>query len=243
MVLLHGFCETHHIWDELADELALTYKVFRPDLPGFGDSILPHNNFSLEQIAGLLEDWLKANHVTTCTMIGHSLGGYITLAFAKKNPEMIAKIGLFHSSVFEDDANKKLVRDKTIDFINKNGVEAFVDSFFQNLFYAPNLTKPYIKEKLKDISDRARLLKIAVVNTYLAAMRDRKDSKVWLSTFSKPVLMIAGTEDVSVPIELSRQQAKLSPEIAFYELTNTGHMGMFEKREEALETIKKFLIK
>ena len=243
LVLLHGFCETHHIWGDLVKGLGNNHKVFIPDLPGFGDSPLPQNDFSLETIAELLQKWLITNQVTTCNMIGHSLGGYVTLAFAKKYPKMIEKIGLFHSSAFADDINKKKMRDKTIDFVSKNGVETFVDSFFQNLFYPPNLTKPYIKEKLKAISDRAKLLKASAVTAYLAAMREREDSREWLSTFSGPVLMIAGTEDSVVPIEVSREQAKLSPKTVFHELSATAHMGMFEKSREALGLVKQFLIK
>ena len=243
LVLLHGFCETHHIWQELTPYLASDYKVFTPDLPGFGDSILHDDHFSLDLIAGMLKGWLVANKVTSCTMIGHSLGGYITLSFAKKYPEMVEKIGLFHSSVYEDDALKKSSRDKTIAFIEKNGVEVFVESFFHNLFYAPNLKKPYIQEKLQAVSDRARLLRVSVVNAYLAAMRDREDSKTWLATFTKPLLMIAGTEDTAVPVRLSREQAKISPEIVYYELTGSGHMGMFEEKEESFDIIRKFLKK
>ena len=243
VILLHGFCETHHIWDELGEELARAYQVFCPDLPGFGDSTLGLDSLSLDRIADLLKDWLVSHHITTCVMIGHSLGGYVTLTFAKKYPAMLDKIGLFHSSVYGDDDNKKSVRDKTIDFIIKNGVEVFVDSFFQNLFYPPNLKKPYIQEKLKDVSDRAKLLKTSVVNAYLAAMRDREDSQLWLATFLKPILMIAGIDDSAVPIGLSREQAKLTPQIEFHELDETGHMGMFEKKIESFDIVRKFLAK
>ena len=241
VVLLHGFCETHHIWDELRQELSDTYQVFCPDLPGFGDSLLKIKNFSLEYIADELNDWLKVRQITSCIIIGHSLGGYVTLAFAKKYPDVVAKIGLFHSSIYEDDPLKKSTRDKTIDFINKNGMDAFVDSFFHNLFYAPNLSQPYIKKKLEAISARAKLLKTSAVNAYLTAMKNREDGRKWVSTGTKPVLFIAGSEDSAVPIALSREQAKLSPEIEFHELKGTGHMGMFERQFEAFGIIRKFL--
>ena len=72
-------------------------------------------------------------------------------------------------------------------------------------------------------------------------MRDREDSRSWVSSFSKPVLMIAGTEDNAVPIELSREQAELSEKIQFHELNNTGHMGMYEQQNSSFEIIKNFL--
>ncbi len=243
VVLLHGFCETHHIWDELSREMSGTHQVLCPDLPGFGDSPLKIKSFSLEYIADELKDWLALRQVTVCTIIGHSLGGYVALAFAKKYPGMIEKIGLFHSSIYEDDPLKKSTRDKTIDFINKNGMDAFVDSFFHNLFYAPNLSQPPIKEKLEAISARAKLLKSSAVNAYLSAMKNREDSRKWISTFTKPVLFIAGSEDGAVPIEVSREQAKLSPKIEFHELNSTGHMGMFESQFQAFDIVKKFLEK
>lgn len=241
IVLLHGFCETHHIWKEFASELSPDLKVLCPDLPGFGDSLLHLKHFSLEDIADQLEQWLQGQGIANCTMIGHSMGGYITLIMAKKYPDLFDKIGLFHSVIFADDNEKKNMRNKTIDFIGKRGLDYFVDNFFSNLFYEKNLHLPAISKALKDISERAKLSKKDHVVGYLAAMRDRSDSADWIKNYQKHVLFISGLYDTAVPVEKSRAQVRLAKLATQLELEEAGHMGMFEQTKSTLAIIKDFM--
>ena len=90
LLFLHGFCESGEMWHYLADSLSTQYRVICPDLPGFGNSELTHPIQSLEEVAEQLEAWMQAEQIQNPIVLGHSLGGYVALAFFKKMQHEIA---------------------------------------------------------------------------------------------------------------------------------------------------------
>jgi pimeloyl-ACP methyl ester carboxylesterase len=168
-------------------------------------------------------------------VIGHSLGGYVTLAMAAKYPERLAGIGLFHSTAAEDSVEKKESRTKTIEFIKKNGALAFTSNFIQQLFANPEHT------------DIATVREIAIqsqeeaVIGYTQAMRDRPSRIHVLQEFEKPVLLIAGEKDQSIPAASIQQQASLCKQPHLHVIPDVAHMGMFEKSDETVNLIKVFI--
>ena len=239
VIFLHGFGENKELWWQFSEHLSDKYRILLPDIPGFGDSPLTRDNFSLKDIAEDIHEWLEEIDVKECVMIGHSMGGYITLAFAKKYPDMLKGLGLFHSSVFADSSEKKEVRTKTIEFVEKNGVNPFMENFVPNLFYKER------QDVLKEIIQRQievgkKTPKESVVK-YQAAMRDREDSTEFIKNFDKPVLLIAGVKDQSVPFEKNEEQADMLKKPTIHFLNDTAHMGMFEREKEALTFVESFL--
>ncbi len=241
VILLHGFCETHHIWHSFQDSLAPFYQVVCPDLPGFGESPMPLSSFSIGDVAELVYEWLYKTEISTCTVIGHSLGGYVALELGKKYPDLVDKIGLFHSTVYKDNEQKVTARNKTIEFIEKNGLDAYIDSFFHNLIFPPSLLDPAIRQALNDMGERAKLTTRQIVIAYLKAMRDREEATNWIKTFPKPLLFIAGMEDLAVTIDSSREQSQLSNLISYHELERVAHLGMIEDLPGTLRLVKNFL--
>jgi pimeloyl-ACP methyl ester carboxylesterase len=140
VILLHGFPMNSNVWNNFAIPLATHYKVYTPDLPGFGKSKLLDLPFTIEAVASQLLEWMDEQRIENPVVIGHSLGGYVTLAMAAKYPERLAGIGLFHSTAAEDSVEKKESRTKTIEFIKKNGALAFTSNFIQQLFANPEHT-------------------------------------------------------------------------------------------------------
>src|ERR1041385_8521417 len=90
VVLIHGFCETHEIWNGFADQLAEKFLVLAPDLPGFGESAILQTPFSIADVASVVIEWIDQLNLKSPIVVGHSLGGYVTLAMAKKSPEKFA---------------------------------------------------------------------------------------------------------------------------------------------------------
>lgn len=237
LVLIHGFCESKEMWKTFSDELSTNYTVYCPDLPGFGESSLNGNHISLEETAVLIQEWMEKNKINDPVIIGHSLGGYVTLALTELMGSKLKGIGLFHSSAFADNEEKKKTRNKTIDFIKKFGVDKFIDSFVPPLFSDQHLIEQ--KEKIKELIALGKKSSKKGILAYLVAMRDRKDRfEVW-KTYQGPKLMIAGKLDGSVKIEVSRQHQSFAS--LYHELSGTGHMGMFEEREKTLKIVKDFL--
>lgn len=237
VILIHGFCESKEMWKAFAQELSKNYTVYCPDLPGFGESPLAANTISLEETAVLLHEWMEENKIHNPIVIGHSLGGYVTLALTELIGSELKGIGLFHSSAFADNDEKKKTRNKTIDFIKKFGVDKFIESFVPPLFSDQHLVEQ--REKIDELIAWGKMSSKKGVLAFIAAMRDRKDMFVVWKTYQGPKLMIAGELDGSVLIEVSRQHQPYASR--YYELTGTGHMGMFEEREKTLEMVKEFL--
>src|SRR6478672_7646514 len=97
VVLIHGFAEDGTIWDGLISDLSKNYKVIVPDLAGSGKST-GSDNVSMEILAEHINMILEKENIDSCFMIGHSMGGYITLAFAEKYAHKLKGLGLFHST-------------------------------------------------------------------------------------------------------------------------------------------------
>ncbi|MDN5201517.1 alpha/beta hydrolase [Fulvivirgaceae bacterium BMA10] len=243
VVLLHGFCESHQIWHDFQENLSKQYRILVPDLPGFGNSPQPDAGFSIDDIAESIHGWLKDLGISSCIMIGHSLGGYVTLAFARRYPDLLKSLGLFHSTAFPDSDEKKLIRDKTINFIQSHGVPSFLKSFVPNLFYSENLNRSHIQQDIKMVIKMGASTKTAVVIGYLRAMRDRPERIDIIKSFPKPILYIIGEHDAGIPIESSKEQAALPVNPSVHFLSNSGHMGMFEEKEATLSLVEKFIKK
>jgi len=134
VVLLHGFCENNQIWKFFEQELSKNYWVICPDLPGFGLSRLETEDSSIEYMADKVYEVLDHYGIRSCTMIGHSLGGYVTLAFAERYVDVLEGIGMFHSTAYADSEERRDARDRSYAFIEEMGVSSFFELFFSSLF-------------------------------------------------------------------------------------------------------------
>lgn len=237
LILIHGFCESKEMWKTFSEELSTNYTVYCPDLPGFGESPLTQPHISMEEAAVLLQEWMEEKAIYNPIVIGHSLGGYVTLALAELMGSGIRAIGLFHSTALPDNEEKKQTRNKTIQFIKKHGVDKFVESFVPPLF-----SEQHRSEQADQIAELIQFGKKSSKNgmiAFTAAMRDRKDRFELWKTSQGHKLMIAGELDFAVKIEASRQHQPFATH--YHELIGTGHMGMFEEPERTLQMINEFL--
>jgi pimeloyl-ACP methyl ester carboxylesterase len=237
LVFIHGFCESKEMWMSFEKAFSPYYRVLCPDLPGFGESRWYEEDISLEEVAMMLEEWMESLGLVNPVVIGHSLGGYVVMALAERMGDKLKGIGLFHSTAFADDEEKIGVRNRTLTFVEKHGVEKFVDSFVPPLF--PEHRREELQEKIDFVLGLARKTSYPGLMANTKAMRDRKDRMEVLKNFGGSKLMIVGQADGAVKLEASRQH---EPHVDFYfELPETGHMGMFEREEKAIEVVGKFL--
>ncbi|MBX9852595.1 MAG: alpha/beta hydrolase [Cytophagaceae bacterium] len=240
VILVHGFCESKELWKDFEKELSQKYRVICPDLPGFGKSPLKKKEFNIRYLADKINELLTDLNISECVMIGHSLGGYVTLAFAEKYEKKLKGIGLFHSTAYPDSPEKKKARNKTIEFIEKHGVETFASSFVPPLFYEKN------REPLKEtidwlISVTGSTSKESIIAT-IKAMRERKNRIEILKNIKVPVLFIIGEEDSAIQLDASLEQASFPDKAVKHILSGTGHMGMFERKEDTLKIVQDFLM-
>lgn len=238
LIFLHGFCESKQIWEPFTQPLKQHYRIILLDLPGFGDNSSLPADYSMEASATFVQSILTYLQVQKGILVGHSMGGYVALAFAQKYPEWLAGLCLFHSSALPDTDEKKQNRNKSIEFIRKHGLAVFMDSFVAPLFYEGN--REAQAETIKLLAEVGkRALPEAVIGT-VEAMRDRPDRTQVLQEANFPVLFIAGKYDQAVTLEQTLQQCYLPKEAHVLFLDKTGHLGMFEKPAETLATLKSF---
>lgn len=242
VVLVHGFCEDLNIWNEYAQQLSADYHVIVPDLPGFGKSSPEFGEaVTMEYYARRVHEVLEIalSEQERVTFIGHSLGGYVALAFAELYPERLNGMGLFHSTAFADNEEKKQSRDKVAHYIQDKGAAAFTDNFVEPLFYVGNRMR--LKVEIEKLKDQARLTSKEGAIAATLAMKERPDRTHVLKESNVPVLFIVGKKDTSIPFEKNMEQFHYPAKSLVYYLDNVGHMGMLEEKEECLTVVKSFI--
>jgi len=173
-------------------------------------------------------------------LIGHSMGGYITLAFIEKYPGYLSAFGLFHSSAYADSEEKKATRRKGIDFINQHGAFKFLKTSIPNLF------SPRTKEENPGLIDEQlahlRNFSPAALVSYYEAMIQRPDRTGLLQKATVPVLFIMGKYDNAILLEDGLKQSHLPEKSYIHILHQAGHMGMLEEAEKTNLILEKFLL-
>ncbi|MCX7637408.1 MAG: alpha/beta hydrolase [Cyclobacteriaceae bacterium] len=236
VVLLHGFCETHRIWLNIAQRLSGSFRILIPDLPGFGKSDPLTPPFSIDDVATHVLKQLDLRKVENMVLFGHSLGGYVALAMAQLEPLRVSGIGLVHSTALPDSEERKMNRNRVAEFIGQHGTEPFVRSFFQNLFSDPGHMAQ------KELTEQAIGISPQTLINYTYAMRDRPDRMPFLASYNGKVTYIAGAKDPLIPLELIQNQAVvLGAKAAVAVLAEAAHMGPVEQEKDTLIAIQKFL--
>ncbi len=237
LILIHGFCEDATIWDNFILGLS-GLKIIRPDISGFGESDLPNNN-SIEAMAESVKAVLDAEGIKKCIMVGHSLGGYTALAFAKKYPNVLEGIGLFHSHPFPDSDDKKQERVKSMSFIEKNGhivyVKQVIPRLFAELFASSN------EFLINSLIYKASYFRTASILSSLNAMVQRGDYTEVIKNCSIPVLIIVGKLDKSIPYALSKKMLDLPNVADIHIISTVAHMGLFTERDYTVKVVQNFV--
>jgi pimeloyl-ACP methyl ester carboxylesterase len=222
VLLLHGFPMTSGIWNKFSAALSASFRIITIDLPGFGNSTLPSLPITLDAVADIILKSIDGHGIVEVIPIGHSLGGYIVLSMVSKRPDLFPGFGLFHSTAMPDSREKKASRNKVIEFIRKNGAEAFTTNFITPLFansHHPDV--PFVREM--NIRTNASTL-IA----YAEAMRDRPGHMTLISQYKRPILFITGVKDPGIPVQDIREQASIARQPELHVLEDQSHMGLIE---------------
>lgn len=240
LVLVHGFPQSSEVWAEFAKELSKNFTVVTPDLPGHGKSGMPQNISSMGDYAEAVHSIVSHSGLKKFTLIGHSMGGYIALAYARKFNEenLLNGIGLFHSTSFPDNDEKKAARNRSIEFVNKDRA-GFSTELIPNLFAKENWARCAREiDMLKTIAQECSSQSMAAS---LTAMRDREDSSDFLKNTSLPFLFIMGKKDNAVPFDKNFIITSFPKKSFALLLEDVGHQGFFEAKEETLFSVRNFL--
>jgi pimeloyl-ACP methyl ester carboxylesterase len=234
IVLLHGFLESVNMWEVMLPYLAKKNRVICIDLPGHGCSELLGEEMSMERSADMVVALLDQLGVQRFVCVGHSMGGYVTMALAEKYPEYLKGIVLFHSHAKADSPEAKINRGRAIQVVKKNH-KNFISHFIPDLFTEENREK--YAEDIVLLQKDAQLMSKEAVIAALSGMRQRKDHTKVLQTAPFPIGFIIGQQDIRANIDELFLQIKQCDQAQVLMLKNVAHMGFLEDTEAC----KKFL--
>lgn len=224
LLLLHGFPLDHSIWRPVVPLLREQFDLILPDLGGFGDSPLPENGASLDEMAASLEQLLSGLGLTRAFVAGHSMGGYLALAFARQSLQMVLGLGLISTQALPDTPERQAIRRETAVAVAEKGVSVVADSMASKLS-ADSAHASVLRDVI------LRQPAAGVINA-LECMAARPDSTNLLTSFDFPVSIIHGLADVLIPIERAQEMKSILPNAQLTQIPNVGHMPMLEAPQE-----------
>ncbi|WP_406844666.1 alpha/beta fold hydrolase [Flavobacterium soyae] len=227
IVLLHGFLENKKMWAEYVNLFSEKYRVITIDLLGHGESDCLGYVHEMENNADVVYEVLQSLKIEKATILGHSMGGYVALAFAELFPENIKKLVLLNSTSKEDSPEKKLNRTRAIKAVKQNYVN-FVSLAIANLFSENNRTR--LADEIEKVREQALKTPLQGIVASLEGMKIRKDREWLLHENRFPVLLILGKKDPVLNYEESLAQIEhTTAELISFE---DGHMSHIENKEE-----------
>lgn len=237
ILLIHGFAGSKEYWDKIIPDLANEYRVIALDLPGHGESGMGKDIDSIEDMASTIMELLDQLGLEKVTLFGHSLGGYITLAFAELYPQYLKGFSLVHSTANPDSEEAKEARENNVKKIQEEGAEPFIEGLSKKLFSPENM-----EVNAKELEETAQIglkTKVEGLVSALLAMKNRPDRNHVLKDTELPVLLIAGEQDQIIPPEKTFTVNKTN--IEKKTIKDAGHMSMYEQPEELIKVMNDFL--
>jgi pimeloyl-ACP methyl ester carboxylesterase len=239
IVLLHGYLESGEVWNIFSEKLAQSFRVITVDLPGCGLSDVFGEIHSMEFMAGAIKELIDYLNIKKVFLTGHSLGGYVALAFLELFPDRLSGYCLFHSQPFPDSPAALDKRKREIEIVKVGK---------KNLMYPDNVIKMFATSNLEKFSDALQRSKdiasripgdgiIAVLN----GMMIRPSRLSFMEEGKVPCLWILGSMDNYIPCDLIQKQVNLPTNARIVVLKNSGHMGFIEEEDLSVKVVSDFV--
>jgi pimeloyl-ACP methyl ester carboxylesterase len=238
IVLLHGYLEAGEVWQPLTDMLSGDFRIIAIDLPGHGDSGVKGEAHTMEYLARAVRAVLSDSGENRVLMIGHSLGGYVALAFAEMFPELLAGYVLFASHPHADTPEAVAKRNREI---------AVVKAGKKNIMYPGNISMMFAEKNLGSMAGELRRSKriasrnsgegiIAMLNGMIA----RPSRQSLVESGRVPLLWILGRYDLYFSPDKAIRDTRLPDNAEVAILENSGHLGFIEETERSAGLVAGF---
>jgi pimeloyl-ACP methyl ester carboxylesterase len=242
IVLVHGFPESIENWNGFDSLFAKEYTTISIDLPGFGKSDMISEVHTMELFADVVHEVVKNITKEKILFVGHSMGGYIGLEYAKKYKDSITGLVLLNSHAKADSPEKKEGRLRQIEILKSGKKAPLMRELIPQMFAEEN------EKKYKDVIEK--FIEIAIntktegIIAALLGMRLRNDNMQFVHKANLPILVLAGDKDRLIPIEVvNEHKTENNPNVTVEILENVGHASFIEAPTLAFETIKNLMLK
>jgi pimeloyl-ACP methyl ester carboxylesterase len=238
VVLLHGFLENKTMWDVYVTELSKRNRIITIDLLGHGKTESLGYIQTMEENADVVHEVISKLRIRKAILVGHSMGGYVALAFAELYPENMKGLVLLNSTSKEDSSERKKNRDRAIKAV-KQDYETFIRLSIANLFSEDN--QEILSNEIEEVKIQALQTPLQGIVASLEGMKIRKDREFLLHTTTYPKLLILGKKDPVLNYEDNLEQLKgTDAELVTFE---DGHMSSIENQVELLTVLAGFFKK
>jgi pimeloyl-ACP methyl ester carboxylesterase len=240
LVLLHGFPLSKAMWQPQLDGLADVARVLAPDLPGFGGSRTFDGQPTVDAMADRVAEFLDGLQIREPAVIGGlSMGGYVTLAFARRHAGRLRGLVLADTRAEPDDEAGRGGREKTIALARQSGPGAVIDQMVPNLFAAASVTRrPALADAIRELGAAQSTEGVVAA---LQAMRDRPDARPHLGSIAVPTLILVGAEDALTPPARSELMHGAIQGSRLVVLPGAGHVANLEQSEAFNAAVRDFL--
>lgn len=239
LLLIHSYWGGQCLFDHLSCELSAKMKVIRIDLPGHGNSNTPPADFTFDNFAVVLNKLLiLLNIPEKISVVGHSMGGYVALAFAAKFPERISSLVLMHSHAKEADAKSIKLREREGHLLLKGKKDLLMQVMIPSNFAPKNTGKMPAAVTLLNQTSNQVTLEGALGSIY--AINHRSNSLDMLQIARYPILIIIGKYDKVYRPDEQLDEASQIPNAEVLMLSHSGHLGFIEEEELVLKKLQDF---
>jgi 3-oxoadipate enol-lactonase len=237
LVALHGFPLSRGAWQKQVDALKSSYRVIAPDLRGLGESEARPGANTMSQMADDLHALLEHLNTGPVVLIGHSMGGYVALAFARKYPKLLRGLVLVGTKSGADTAEAAAGRRATAEKVKTEGAHIVVDAMAPKMLAATN-TDPAMARSVRAFMEGSH--PEGVIGSLLG-MAERDDSTPLLAQITVPTLVVAGADDTVIPPAESQKLAGAIKGARLELIPNAGHLVAFEKPDEFNRVLRDWL--
>lgn len=220
VIFVHGYPFDRTIWKSMIPLLQDEIRLIVPDLRGFGQSPYTDGVYSMRLMAEDLVTLLDKLKIEQAVLVGHSMGGYIGLSFAQAYPSRLAGLVLVTTQAAADSAEKRQGRYRTAEEVGRKGLKNMMEGMPPRLTQHESL-RPVLSKLIGAANPKA-------VIAALKGMAERPDATDWLANMEMPAVVVAGAEDVLIPLENCQTMAQILPRGWLVELAGCGHMPMLE---------------
>lgn len=238
LVLLHGFMENSIMWNELEPHLSQDFSLLKIDLPGHGKSEKTADIQTMHLMSEAVKEVLDQENIAQFHLLGHSMGGYVALAFAEKWEDRLKSLTLFFSSYLEDDEEKKEQRKKSYRIIQE-AFPQYVRAGVPNLFNENEHL--FLERKIQTAINIALTTDPQAALACVKGMVERTDKSHLLQSLNCRILILAGKHDSAVKTEAVLENLPDRTNIKSY-ILDCGHNGHWEKPGICAEIINTELL-
>lgn len=235
LFLLHGYLENRDIWSEFIPLLKPKFRIIALDIPGHGESGKWGNKHAMDDLASLVMFIINHEKIEKIFLAGHSMGGYITMAFAELYRERLKGYILFHSTCFADSEEKRLNREREISLVKCGKKNQIINVNIPKGFASDNVKR--LKASITWAKSIARDCDEDGIIALLNGIKERTDRSHVLAMPDVPVLLIGGKKDNYIAVEVFRKMSEIASHAAVVLLEDSGHMGFIEEPEISAEKI------